>query len=136
MDCTLTRVDYSDDGVSSVLEMLDGTIFFTLEHAYSDGLGNWLAKIPPGIYQCVIGQHKLHNMKAPFVAYEITAVPNHTGILFHVGNFNEDSEGCVLLGLGNSRDMRGRKMVLTSHLAFTRFMKLQNFCKSFSLLVR
>lgn len=71
-----------------------------LEHAYgcTQGRGVFYApKLPPGTYTCRRGHHELHS--GPIETFEICGVPGHTGILFHKGNFQEDSEGCVLLGL-------------------------------------
>ncbi len=64
----------------------------TLEHSYSNE-----PKVPVGAYLCVRGTHSLHD-GVSFSTFEITGVPGHQGILFHVGNVNDDSEGCVLCG--------------------------------------
>lgn len=72
----------------------EGTpIAVTLEHSY-DGA----PKLPVGAYTCVRGPHRLHGMDHDFETFEVTGVPGHTGILFHWGNYNKDSEGCILLG--------------------------------------
>lgn len=49
----------------------------------------------------------------------IENVPNRTGILFHIGNYPEDSLGCILLG--DSFSVEGRKMILNSGSAVARF---------------
>ena len=39
-----------------------------------------------------------HHNGVEFSTFEITGVAGHSGILFHAGNFNKDSDGCVLIG--------------------------------------
>lgn len=93
-------------------------------------------KLPPGIYRCVRGIHRLHNKEAkPFETFEITGVPGHTGILFHVGNFIHDSDGCVLLGRVVSSTETEPVMVTDSVKTFTRFMLDQEGVESFPLTV-
>lgn len=91
-------------------------IAVTLEHAYEID-GKWVPKIPAGTYPCVRGPHRLASMTSDFITFEITSVPGHTNILYHCGNTEADSEGCVLLGsvLGNGE-------ILESRAAFARFM--------------
>lgn len=98
MKWQLKTTDYRIDGIFSELLSEDGTrVGATLEHAYPSGDG-FLPKLPRGAtYTCVRGQHQLEH-GAPFITFEITGVPGHSGILFHVGCFNQDSNGCVLVG--------------------------------------
>lgn len=76
------------------------------------------------------GMHQLAGMKAPFETFEVMSVPGHQGILLHVGNFNEDSSGCILLG----KDRAGG-MITQSTLTFEAFMKLQAGVNTFKLVV-
>jgi hypothetical protein len=120
---SLRRQTFLRDGIFGVFRFDDDdiTAFYTLEHAYlglSDSCPNgWSPKVPQGSYLCVRGIHRLAHGE-PFETFEITAVPGHTGVLFHAGNYNADSEGCVLLGLGRDGD----KMVTQSKAAFADFM--------------
>src|SRR5882757_797524 len=91
---TLTRKDFRSDGIFSELTDEKGNfIAVTLEHSYNNK-----PKLYNGTFQCVKGIHKLHD-GIPFEAYEVTGVSGHIGILFHIGNFNNDSDGCILLGV-------------------------------------
>ncbi len=101
----------------------------TLEHAYPVGLKDFAPKLPSGIYKCVRGMHCLLG-KNPFITFEITGVSGHVGILFHCGNTNNDSEGCVLLG-----SERGTGCILDSRVAFEKFMALQENVGEFTLTV-
>ncbi len=106
----LSRVYYEEDGVFSNLHAPDSSLVcVTLEHSYAagkfpvlkpeyrDAPQAWLPKVPPGVFYCRRGVHQLHHGD-PFETFEVTGVVGHSGILFHRGNFNEDSEGCLLTG--------------------------------------
>jgi len=122
MNLTLSRLAYDPEGIFSELSGEDGEVLFqTLEHAYKQQDGSYAPKLPPGIYDCIVGLHELDNINGPFQAYEILNVPGHSGILFHVGNYNRDSKGCVLLGTA-----KGDNMITGSKTAFDKFMKLQD----------
>jgi hypothetical protein len=134
MNLTLKRMESTELGVFGVLaETFGRDIAVTLEHAYDSGNGDgsYIPKVPPGRYTCVKGMHRLAHSKAPFETFEIMNVPNHTKILFHVGNWNKDSNGCVLLGI----DRVGADMIAHSRKAFDAFMKLQENNNEFTLTV-
>lgn len=101
----------------------------TLEHPYHDGMGGYSAKMPVGGYVAKRGSHKLHDL-IPFETFEISGIPGHSGILFHTGNYSDDSEGCILLG-----KYRIDSMIAKSKKAFDAFMALQNGCDQFYLKV-
>lgn len=92
----------------------DNEVFLavTLEHSYNNK-----PKLISGEYVCRRGVHRLHTNPAPFETFEIEGVPGHDNILFHVGNFNKDSDGCVLLG-----EDFGEEMIVRSRAAFSAFM--------------
>lgn len=114
----LRRPAFRDDGIFGEL-WFDGDTYpfsVTLEHSY-----NGQPKLPAGIYRCVRGQHALHN-GVPFETFEITGVAGHSAILFHAGNYNRDSEGCVLLGREIVNAPDGSEMITGSRLEFHQFM--------------
>jgi hypothetical protein len=126
MDLFLRRTSYTDQGIFGILLDDKGDVVaYTLEHAYERK-----PKLPPGIYHCVRGTHALGDKK-PFVTFEVTGVEGHSGILFHVGNYNKDSSGCVLLGIDIDRNM-----LLESRKAFERFMDVQKNVDTFTLTVK
>ena len=102
----LVRTKFSDEGVFGEF-FFDGyekPFMITLEHAYVDPSGNVFAKIPSGSYRCVRGLHELHS--GPVETFEVLGVEGHSGLLCcHVGNFNRDSDGCVLAGKAISGNM-------------------------------
>lgn len=130
MNFVLVRTEFRPDGVFGVLTDSDGSVVaHTLEHAYDDGQGGWAPKITQGQHTCVRGTHALHN-GVPFETFEITGVPGHSGLLFHIGNINADSEGCVLVGTAEANGM-----ITASRVAFAKFMQLLDGVNQFTLLV-
>jgi len=134
----MMRTDFLSTGIFGMIDSLDQRLLlYTLEHAYpvsQTGTStdtSYLPKIPPGTYTCIRGQHRLPGMDHTFETFEITGVEGHTNLLFHPGNFNKDSEGCILLGLAREEG----KDILHSKDAFQLFMELQKGCDSFALTV-
>lgn len=138
MNLKLLRSRQQDDGIwGELLDENNHRIAFTLEHSYISeaGDGSYTAKLQPGTYACRRGIHKLANL-IPFETFEIEGVKGHDNILFHPGNYNKDSHGCVLLGttitrIGNSKD----EMLTASKAAFAKFMALQKNINEFKLTV-
>ena len=50
-------------------------------------------------------------------------VPGHTEVLFHNGNTEENTKGCVLLGM-KTGEIGGKRAVLDSIDAFDKFMRI------------
>lgn len=123
-------MEYRDDGIFSELKDEKGKVLaHTLEHSYDKK-----PKLDLGAYKCVRGKHRLHGMVSDFETFEVKGVPGHTGILFHVGNFNSESDGCLLLGEGIAQSSKGQ-MVVGSKIAFKDFMNLMEGQNSFTLIV-
>lgn len=122
----------------AVLYGVFGTLFdesgaflaVTLEHSYPQKDGSFLPKIPAGTYVCKRGEHRLEGMNQPFMTFEVTGVAGHSNLLFHWGNYNNDSEGCILLGTDAENTM-----ITESRAAFARFMALQEGVDLFTLTV-
>jgi len=135
MDLLLTRKECRPDGIFSTLTTIDGgKVAETLEHAYPDAAG-FSPKIPNGVFKCVRGMHRLHGMAADFETFEITGVAGHSNLLFHWGNYNKDSEGCILLGASTAFESSGDKMVTNSKTTFAKFLEMQKDIDSFMLTV-
>lgn len=133
MDLILQRHQLKSTGIFGSLASADEIVAVTLEHAFQNG-DLWLPAIPEGVYTCQRGMHQLEGMKEPFETFEIMNVPGHTGILFHVGNYNRDSSGCVLLGSMIISDSAG-DMITGSSKTFQKFMQLQAPVEMFQLTV-
>jgi hypothetical protein len=132
----LQRAEYTSSGIfGTMVDSDDSFLLQTLEHAYPMSPDpvtistSYLPKVPAGQYTCVRGVHSLSN-GIPFETFEVTNVPGHTGILFHPGNTEEDSEGCILLGttkVGN--------MIFQSRDAFAIFMETLEMIQSFEIII-
>lgn len=126
----LQRTSFEETGIFGQLLSSDNQLIaITLEHSYSVGPSKFAAKIPNGVYPCVRGIHHLEKTGA-FETFEVMNVPGHSGILFHAGNFNCDSDGCVLLGLE-----RNGNMITNSRFAFFKFIDLLKGVNAFQLTV-
>lgn len=131
MDLILTRKLYASAGIFGKLRSVDETfIAQTLEHSF-----DLQPKVASGVYTCKRGMHRLHGMQQDFETFEVLDVPPFrgspvSGILFHVGNFNRDSEGCILVGRGLGIDM-----LTGSRAEFEALMELQAGLDSFQLTI-
>lgn len=125
----LKRREYRDDGIFSELVNSHGDVIaHTLEHSYKN-----LPKLYIGTFTCKRGTHQLHK-GPPFETFEVTGVNGHTGILFHKGNWNADSDGCVLLGEAIAHSDKGQ-MITNSTATFHHFMQLMTGLDTFTLIV-
>ena len=133
MDLKLQRIDFFADGIFGELREFDGTkVCSTLEHAYDSGNGDgsFAPKIPAGSYTCV----RRLSPKFKYELFELQNVPGHDAIEIHLGNYNDDSHGCILLGLDQVK--LGRfNMLQRSRAAFQKFMDLQKGVDSFTLTI-
>lgn len=135
MTLILKRKAYRNDGIFSELQTESGEkLCVTLEHSYF-GTGNaYVPKIPGGTYLCVRGSHRLHADRPAFDTYEVTGVSGHQGILFHCGNTENDSEGCILLGK-EAVEKDALRSLICSRDAFKEFMARVGLAQSFILKV-
>ena len=125
MKMELVRVAVEEEGAFGVL-VKDGYPFVvTLEHTYHDEV-----KIPLGETTC----RRSRFNRGGYATYEI-AVPGHTRILFHKGNLENDSDGCVLVGARFGR-LGGRAAILQSAVGFGEFMAAMAGVADFRLNVR
>lgn len=142
MNLILTRTLFRQDGIFGTLTDESGKeIAATLEHAYDEGNSDestWLPKTPIGTYTCKRGPHRLHGMVDYFSTYEVQNVPEHTNILFHWGNYNSDSDGCILLGrrIVANPDKMSDLMITSSKNTFNKFIDLQRETDTFTLTIK
>lgn len=129
MNLQLSRFKIDRFGAFSELYQENGVLFcYAIEHTYLFD-HNWYPKVNPGTYKCIRGVHTLssgHQIET----FEVIGVPGHDGILFHRGNTEENSEGCILLGSSLRENT-----LFGSTKAFDRFMALQAGVQEFTLIV-
>jgi len=127
MNCTLKRNKWTLDGIFGMLyDENNKQIAVTLEHSY-----NCMPKVAAGTYTCV--RHAPNRL--PYATFELQNVPDFkgsivTGILIHIGNYNHDSDGCILLGSERNGDM-----IMHSKKTFEAFMDLKKDVDSFILTI-
>jgi len=85
--------------------------------------------IPGGTHRCIAS----HYHRGGYDTYEIM-VPGHSRVLFHKGNVETNSEGCVLLGSSFGL-LNGVPAVLASGPAFDNFMHIMDGVQEFDLVV-
>lgn len=90
----MSRFAESDWGTMGRLFVPDGPDLYTLEDEWENNRRN-ISRIPAGVYVCEATTYWRHNIPT----YEVTDVPDRSRILFHPGNTEEDTAGCILLGM-------------------------------------
>ena len=117
MFCRLFRLEESlEHGTLGALVVNGAAFCATLELPDRANQAN-VRRIPADLYTCRrIVSPRFHE------TFEVTDVPGRSHILFHKGNTDDDTHGCILLGqywgiLGNAQ-----RAVLNSGATFARFM--------------
>ena len=108
--------------------LIQGDIPFavTLERPWKDNKRGESC-IPKGVYTCVM-------VKSPKFGptWMVQNVPGRSEILFHKGNLEDDSHGCILVG-ESFNPVLGRPGITASKEGFEEFMKITSMCTSFPL---
>ena len=127
MILTLTRWSTGKDGTFGTLDGIPGfnTPLATCERPVDKNI-NGIACIPTPktTYPCDYDISPRLTAKAghPVKKYHVRNVPGNPGILFHGGNFDDQSLGCILLGKQMSIDQAtGEKMIIHSQEAVKEF---------------
>lgn len=122
----LQRISYfhkgEHKGTTGVMLDQVGLVPFclTLELPWKQNKKN-ISCIPAGVYHC-----KKTSSPKFGETYEVTEVQNRTHIVFHKGNLDEHTKGCILLGESFGL-LEGEPAILSSRDAFTEFKyKLRN----------
>ena len=129
MRLTLTRLYKGDDCTIGVLSSSEGLLCFTLENPWKHN-EPCISCIPEGEYTC-----KPHNGTKYKDTWEVRDVEGRSAILFHSGNTESDTKGCILPGevVGS---LSGERAVLGSRLALGKLRGYIGFNKSFILKVK
>lgn len=140
MELSLKRfIANNPDGVPGVLIKGVDIICMTLEEEWKDNARN-ISCIPEGSYVC-----KRVTRPSGQVTFEITGIIGRSSILFHPGNTEEDTMGCVLTGMEfgmrkvkdeDSGVERDKLAVLRSKEAFEKLMALLGDRQTFILHLR
>ena len=112
----IRRVSTGPDGTFGVIVYKNIPFALTLEREWKDNRRG-ISCIPAGNYKCKrVNSPKFGN------TFEVTNVPGRSHILFHKGNLDDDSHGCILVGekFGNINDSPG---IHASLEGYNEFMK-------------
>lgn len=138
MNLILTRNNFRADGIFGILSLENGDRFgVTLEHSYEDSDDlSFTPKVADGVYTCV--RHPPNRL--PYETFMLQNVPDFDGkpvdgILIHIGNFNHDSDGCILIGDQVSPIQGGYLAITSSKITFEKFMALQSGIDQFQLTI-
>ena len=116
----LIRIEKTQDGILGTLVIDDRFQCLTMER--DDTF------LKQGQYHC----QRFHGAKYADT-FEI-CVPGHTAVLFHPGNTEDDSQGCVLTGQKVGY-VSGKRAVLESKVAFEQFMARMGDDQCFKLFI-
>ena len=116
----LVRIAFIPDGTFGILFDYDNSIIcLTLEREWRNNERN-ISCIPRGEYVC----KRIESPKFGST-FEICDVPGRSHILFHSGNIEDDTHGCIITGK-RIRMFKNKVAVLLSRIAFKRFMRILN----------
>ena len=125
MKLTLERT-VRDDTITMGKLRGDGWMLCTLENPW---LNNepYVSCIPVGYYECKrVDSPRYGN------TFEVTDVEGRTHILFHWGNWEKNTLGCILVGT----DSNWTDMIMSSRKAFGEFIKYTQGVDQFVLEIR
>ena len=123
---TLKRIAGNEDGNFGVIVDNNTPYEVTLEESWKNNQP-FESCIPVGIYLC----KKFYSVKFNLTTFHITDVPERENCIFHPGNTETDTEGCILIGTrfghliardDDSGKIESQPAVLYSLSAFKRFM--------------
>jgi hypothetical protein len=139
MELVLKRFSFTDDGVLGVLICGNYPICMTLEEEWKNNQKN-ISSIPVGSYLC-----RRVNTPKHGDTFKVMDVPDRSDILFHSGNTEADTEGCILVGKEfgyiRTRDddsgiIESQISVIRSKEAFAYFMELMGDRETLALHIR
>ena len=134
---TIHRVSTGDSGTYGVLLNNGKPFALTLERQW---LGNMpgVSCIPKGEYnvlRCIASpEYGFKNSPRFGDTFHVQNVPYRSKILFHKGNLDDDSHGCILVG-SEFGELGTEVGILNSKKGFGRFMKLLKGQSEFGLTI-
>ena len=117
MICKIYRISYHSTATLGIMLVDDEPLFTTFELPWVGNTQN-LSRIPFGYYPAT------RIISPRFgVTMKLDHVVGRTSILFHAGNTERDTKGCILLGMGFSK-LHGQPAIKQSKLAMNKFRQL------------
>ncbi|MBG7617459.1 MAG: hypothetical protein IZT57_03725 [Chloroflexi bacterium] len=125
---TIKRLETGSQGTFGALIHNHMPFALTLERQWLDNASN-VSCIPEGEYLC-----KRVNSPRFGDTFEVSDVSGRSHILFHKGNLDDDSHGCILVGESFGR-LGSDSGILGSKGGYSEFMHLLKGEDSFSLTI-
>lgn len=125
----LIRLEEYQEGTLGILKIDKQFFCCTLEPNDRENRTS-VSSIPAQQYKC----KRYHSDKYPNT-FQVMDVPDRDYILFHAGNTEDDTEGCILLGQYPGK-LRHNRAVLNSGQTFHQFLAIMEDVKEFSLTIR
>jgi len=115
-------------GTFGTLKLNKALFCWTLEPRDEEN-ASFISSIPAQQYEC----RRYSSARYPDT-FQIMNVPGRELVLFHIGNKDDHTEGCILLGSTLGR-LKGDKAILNSGATFKRFMDALDGVEEFILTV-
>ena len=124
----LKRVATGIQGTFGAILYKNTPFAVTLEREWKDNRKG-ISCIPEGNYKCKrVDSPRFGN------TFEVTNVPNRSNILFHKGNLDDDSSGCILLG-EQFGEIKGKSGILSSRQGYNEMMSIMMDDYGFRLII-
>lgn len=126
----LTRLEEDHDhGTFGVLTIMAKVFCITLEPPDKENLQS-KSSIPAQQYLC----QRYSSPKYPDT-FQIMNVPGRSHVLFHAGNIDDHTQGCILLGQYFGK-LKNNRAILNSGKTFKDFMTLMSGIDKFHLTIK
>lgn len=133
----LKRVAMNSHGTFGVLLLEDKPFAVTLERPWRQNQRS-VSCIPQGQYICLRCSNSpdYNYQDSPKFGntFQVFNVPDRSKILFHKGNLNDDTHGCILVG-ENFHMFTGVPGVAASRDAFNEFLNITKHVDEFDLVI-
>lgn len=125
----IVRIEtHPEEGTFGVMTVNGSASFLTLEPYSRDNISR-VSCIPTGQYIC-----KRYSSEGFPNTFNVTNVAHRNNILFHTGNIDDNTLGCIILG-SEFGFLKGKRAVLESRKAFDKFMNMLETEDSFKLTI-
>jgi hypothetical protein len=113
----IIRLEEGTYGTFGILKVQKRVTMFTLEPNDQENRTN-ASSIPAQQYIC-----KARTSPRFGDTFEIENVPGRSNIIFHWGNWEKDTDGCILLGRGLLKNRTGIAKSRVAHRAFMELLR-------------
>lgn len=135
---SITRVQTGSEGTFGVLHTEKKPFALTLEREWLNNQRS-VSCIPAGEYICVrcrtSPEYSFQDSPKFGDTFVVTNVEGRQYILFHKGNIDQDSHGCILVG-EQFGELKGSTALLASRAGFDEFLELLRGVDEFELSIR